>query len=348
MVLKNSPIVLIILLLFIVNGCIVYTADNNKFVDFDIVVPATIKIPSDFAYAAVQYNNCNYEANKFNLNFKFNDSIYYDASNYDSIASITYYEIVRNEMRKNAFFDTVVDLGISFPPLNDSLILLSEQQADSLLEANSIDLLFSLDYFVITDYSGIDKYEVKIRSAVVTESVWNIYFNSKDSRFHTIIKRDTLYYEKPGISKRAQLNAIKERPQILAMAARESAEKLVNSILPNWITVDRVMFLSGNLQIKEANKLADNNEWLKAAEIWKSLIESPNKNIAAKCMFNLALACEMNGDLEAAMEWVIKSYYVFEQKNSLHAEICKNYISILAQRKLDFILLNEQLGFENN
>jgi hypothetical protein len=52
-------------------------------------------------------------------------------------------------------------------------------------------------------------------------------------------------------------------------------------------------------------------------------------------MYNLALACEMNGDMDAAIDWVIKSLYVFGDKNPVNEFNCKNYIKILALRKLD-------------
>jgi len=49
----------------------------------------------------------------------------------------------------------------------------------------------------------------------------------------------------------------------------------------------------------------------------------------------MTLACEMNGEMDAAMDWAIKSFYVFGSKNQLHAFNCQEYIRILSQRKLD-------------
>ena len=57
--------------------------------------------------------------------------------------------------------------------------------------------------------------------------------------------------------------------------------------------------------------------------------------IAAKCMYNMAVACEMNDQLEPALEWAVKSYHVFGEKNEVHASNCREYIQILGQRKVD-------------
>ena len=61
----------------------------------------------------------------------------------------------------------------------------------------------------------------------------------------------------------------------------------------------------------------------------------------------MGVACEMNDEMDAAIEWVVKSYYVFGEKNEIHADNCKEYIKILGYRKLDKNLINQQLSFEN-
>ncbi len=60
-----------------------------------------------------------------------------------------------------------------------------------------------------------------------------------------------------------------------------------------------------------------------------------NKSIAAKSMYNMALACEMSGNMDAAIDWAEKSFYVFGTKNGIHSTNCSDYIRILGQRKLD-------------
>jgi hypothetical protein len=104
-----------------------------------------------------------------------------------------------------------------------------------------------------------------------------------------------------------------------------------------------MFYKSGNVEMKKTEELIEENRWLEAAEIWKKKTTNKNKSIAAKSMFNMALACEMNSDLDAAIDWAAKSYLVFGSKNELHAFNCQNYISILARRKLDIQKIEDLL-----
>jgi len=64
-------------------------------------------------------------------------------------------------------------------------------------------------------------------------------------------------------------------------------------------------------------------------------------------MFNLGLACEIEGDIDAAIDWVVKSYHMLESKYEVHDFHCTDYIKILSQRKLDVKILDQQLEFKN-
>lgn len=46
--------------------------------------------------------------------------------------------------------------------------------------------------------------------------------------------------------------------------------------------------------------------------------EAIERKIAATSKFNMALACEMLNQLDAAVDWAVQSYHVFGQKNPVH------------------------------
>ena len=98
------------------------------------------------------------------------------------------------------------------------------------------------------------------------------------------------------------------------------------------------------MELKKAEQLVKENRWLDAAEIWKKNVTNSNKNVAAKSMFNLALACEIEGELDAALDWVVKSYYVFKDDNEVHEFNCKEYIRILGMRKIDIQKIELQVN----
>ncbi len=78
--------------------------------------------------------------------------------------------------------------------------------------------------------------------------------------------------------------------------------------MPSWIPVERKYYNSGNPRMIAAEKYALANDWLKAAEVWNKESKNANQKIAAKACYNLALACEMEGKYDLAIDWLIKSY----------------------------------------
>ena len=92
-----------------------------------------------------------------------------------------------------------------------------------------------------------------------------------------------------------------------------------------------------------AEKYALNNEWLKAAEIWNKQSRNKNPRMAAKACYNMALACEMEGKLDAAIDWLVQSHSVLKENNEEHKENCKRYIAVLAQRKKEIDKLAHQV-----
>ena len=92
-----------------------------------------------------------------------------------------------------------------------------------------------------------------------------------------------------------------------------------------------------------AEKYALNNEWLKAAEIWNKLSKNKNPRIAAKACYNMALACEMEGKLDAAIDWLVQSYSTLKENNEEHKQNCQRYLAVLALRKKEIAKLEHQV-----
>jgi hypothetical protein len=51
------------------------------------------------------------------------------------------------------------------------------------------------------------------------------------------------------------------------------------------------------------------NNYEEAGEWWAELAKSKDKSTRSKAEYNLALLSELNGDIDAAINWGIKSYY---------------------------------------
>lgn len=92
-----------------------------------------------------------------------------------------------------------------------------------------------------------------------------------------------------------------------------------------------------------AEKYLLDSDWLKAAEIYKRETKNKNQNIIAKAKYNMALICEMEGNLDAAVDWLVLSYSTYKNENPEHKFNCKQYITLLAERKWEIERLEKQV-----
>lgn len=100
--------------------------------------------------------------------------------------------------------------------------------------------------------------------------------------------------------------------------------------------------------MRDAEKYCLTSEWLKAADIYNRETKNRNRNIAAKAKYNMALICEMEGNLDAAIDWLVLSYSTLKWENLEHKFICKQYIDLLAERKTEIKRLEKQVRNRGN
>jgi len=334
----NFPVLVVII--FSLTAC--YTTGRFKVIEIEVFEPASTVFSPKNRIAAAVYNNSNFRMNLKNSAYVFNEEIYADTLNFDSIASLSYYDNFILKLRGLNHYDTVYDLGKIFPAVGDSALrFFSLDECDSLLGGKQADVLYSLNFFFAFDKISADKFEFYNTMAINTGIIWSIYDFNNSEKLISLLKRDTVYFNS-DIGSTTLTKLLNDRPMLISEAASTAGENFACYVIPHWSKTERLMYLSGNIEMIEAEKFAIKNEWLKAAEIWKKNTKSTNLNIAAKSMFNLAVVCEMQGELDAAIDWVIKSINVFGQKNQQHSQNCRDYINTLARRKIDFRKLKEQ------
>ncbi|HKJ78997.1 MAG TPA: DUF6340 family protein [Prolixibacteraceae bacterium] len=221
------------------------------------------------------------------------------------------------------------------------LALYTESELEQIADTTQANLLLSFDYFGVIDEIVRSNTLFNYNSEFVV-SLWNFYDLNEKKLKYFYHRMDTIYWDKPDLN----YEKLPTRTEAMLNAAEIAGERFSDFLAPNWVDVHRTFYRSGHIEMKQAQQLADENKWLEAAEIWKKNSKNANKNIAAKSMYNLAVACEISGNLEAALDWLVRSYHVFGNKNEVHAFNCQDYIRILARRQLDFKKINLQLNPE--
>lgn len=319
------------------------TTSRISSLNLDVMVPAKIPLsPQNHKIAAV-YRNLR-QVRPPEIQQPDSDGT---PENIDSIASWHYFRTFCQTLEEIGYFDTICQIVLK-PVPGDSLELPPLTPADwqeirSVLPDAGAVLAF--DFFITEGKTSYWKEFNIFNKEVLTTAVWQIIL--PDSVHYLYQKTDTTWWEGEAFSQLEMRKKLPPPQTAVLEGAAEAGRAFAQKLAPHWETVERVLYLSGNYELQAATQLALNNEWLQAAEIWKRHIASPNKNIVAKCTFNLALASEMAGNFEAALDWAIRSYYIFNEQNPEHAARCKAYIRILSQRKAEISQLDNQLGRVN-
>ena len=230
--------------------------------------------------------------------------------------------------------------------------LYTKNRIETIARQTGADMFVSLDFFAAldgiysrsmyrymsdslqTDLSYLAQFN-EAKEVVMILASWSFYDLKKTEFTNHYQKIDTVEWVEPAYSLREAKRTLPPRKDAVYNAADLAATEFVEFQVPHWINVERMYYKSGHTDLKMTNKMIEQNRWLEAAEIWKKNVSNKNKMIAAKSMFNLGLACEMNGDIDAAIDWITKSFLLIGNQNEIHAFNCNNYIKVLAQRKLD-------------
>lgn len=230
--------------------------------------------------------------------------------------------------------------------LHPKLGLYEKKDLENIADSTNMELLISLDYFSSLDGIFYDKNLNLAKEIVLTQAYWNFYDLKNQEYLFFYNRKDTIFWEdyssKYGIKK-----VLPPQKDAVLNAADIAGSQFAQYLVPHWITVQRMYYRSGHIHLQKIDQLVKDGKWLEAAEIWKANSNSPNKSIAAKCKFNMGLACEIQGNLDAALEWVVESYHVFGQKNMVHSTNCMDYIRIISQRKVDKKILDQQFELIN-
>lgn len=234
-------------------------------------------------------------------------------------------------------------------------------KADSLISYPELhkklgaDIFVFLDYFQLEDEQTnsvggyfkpqiVDQFpEFKTSSKIASVKanlLWTITFKG-DTAFYLIRQPDDLHY---GNSVTPELfgndqNHILLLHNISMYLGKDFASK----IIPSWLQVGRTYYRSNNADMLQAEKYCLNGEWLKAAEIYNRETKNKNRNIAAKSKYNMALICEMEGKIDAAIDWLVLSYSAYKNPSAEHKFNCQQYINLLALRKKELERLDMQV-----
>lgn len=259
-------------------------------------------------------------------------------------------DALAEKLEKDGHFVKVINYRDSLNNLisgNDSLITYAQ-----LHKSLGVDAMVFLEVCRLTDTqytkNTLFTYDIKtqFREFAKSDSLANIWANlywtiriKGDPNRKVFKLHDDLYY---GNSVYPELFGNKENHQrmlenVVIYLGKTMGEKL----LPSWCQVDRYYYISRTREMRRAAKCCKQGEWLKAAEIYNKNTRHKNPNITAQAKYNMALMCEMEGELDAATDWLKQSDQTALVTNISYKTSCDLYLEELKLRKKEIEIFDK-------
>jgi len=326
-----------ILTFFVVFGTLTSCVVPEKFssIHIEVMRPGVVHIPDSLKSVAVIHRNL-YRSDTCVIRYSSQNASYEHPKLGKNELSNSCLGALTEYLKTNGEFKTVGNYGES---LNNSIPLTQDKNIpDEWFKLTNTDICIFLDFLTLRNTSI--SYQGNILSSKAYLK-WSIAYKA-DSTFKNYNFSDSVSLNDIGFPKthgEFRLN----RKSILSGSAVYLGRFIGSKILPIWIPVERTYYLSKNLDMIQAEEYVRKKEWLKAAEIWNEKSKSKNRKLAAKANFNMALACEMEGRPDLAIDWLKKSVNGMGKYNEEHNAICKEYLDVLALRKKEVELFEKQV-----
>jgi hypothetical protein len=235
----------------------------------------------------------------------------------DSIAALEAALTLSDKLYESPWFQDI-DIPLKAIYRNDSSNLIlpfSWAKAKRIAEGTNADMLISLEYFKL-DFSVIsfpfwngtsDVYYGSLTNRVY--AYWRVYDLNAEKVMADYLYKDTLVWEKYDYTK------VKVGDQIPGFFASASYSGYITGleyakkIAPTWMDEERVYFHKGSKEMRNAVAYVTDNQWINAASEWQRVLgkEKVNPKLASKAAYNMAVANEMLGNFDVAIEWLNKS-----------------------------------------
>lgn len=187
----------------------------------------------------------------------------------------------------------------------------------SIASIDNADLIISLEYLKViektdsykTQLEGMDYYYGSLNVPIYC--YWRVYDIVKNQIPSGYLYRDTLLWEKRDWVPVTIGNQLPGFFSASAYVGNECGNIYASKIAPIWQNGKRLIYHIGSKEMESAAVLAIKGQWIEAAEEWQQIFKLKNSKLSAKASYNLALANEMLGKFDIALEWLRKAKKIY-------------------------------------
>jgi len=277
----------------------------------------------------------------------YNQSFRYDTVIKDIQASDTTLKALGELLFESGRYDFVIPEN-RFLAFEKNAFLTKEMpwaEVKETCEVFNTDAVLSLDHFktrVSTDFKKIihhDSYSDQFEDVstaemkVIYEALFRVYDPQTEKVLVREFIRDTIMWEDAEYTTKALFRRFTPVKAALSEAGIAIALDFSEIISTSWRPEQRIFFIKGDDNLKQAALLIENQKWDAAMALWKqTAAESKSKSLKSKAEFNIAVGYEMTGELNQAISWGLKSY------DTMYRMITYEYLEILEKRRKELKL----------
>lgn len=258
-----------------------------------------------------------------------------------------------DELLKNNRFNDVkalgeLDLTTNAPGLFSAP--LSWETVDKICREHHVDALFSLELFdtdskisyaavpvsLKTPLGNVPGIEHQASMLTTVKTGWRIYDPAGRNILDEFPVARDITFSGRGINPAVAAGALINRKEAVKEVSVQAGQYYAMRIIPFRTRVTRDYYVKGTDNFRTARRKAQTGNWDGAAELWKKETTNPNSTVAGRACYNMAIICEINGQLDLAIKWSQKAYEEYKIRLAL------NYIRLLKNRQAGDELLKQQ------
>jgi tetratricopeptide (TPR) repeat protein len=271
----------------------------------------------------------------------------------DSIGTLEAIRGVTQELKENDRFNEVkllTDIKFKASSVGSLPSPLTWEQVEGICLENGTDALFALEMYdtdthvsystektqIETPLGNIPALEHIVSMEILVKTGWRIYSPADKAILDEYIVAETVNFTGRGINPVVAVSALMNREAAVKEVSNKAGHIYALRLIPYRLRATRDYFVKGTDNFKIAKRRAQLGKWDEAAELWEKETSNPDRKVAGRAHYNMAIINEINGDLETAKTWAQKAYADYKIKLAL------DYVRILENRAYNEEVLKYQ------
>ncbi len=324
-------------------GLTLQSCITQRKISFSTLTPAEITLSPEISEVCLINHGISEPEASNGVFYGFAGQLYYDSTKYDTLISWAVMDGLTDG------FATSQRLVISGEPLlwlrssieKETFAFISDTMMDSFCPSNIADASLIIDKMSIFDnfdYFLMDNGLYYMQLTALAAIGFQFYDLQNKQLVDQYISIDTLSYSTYGYSWEKTIATLPGRAELYQDIAYDIGKKYAWRLTPGLKKHQRFYYLTNDKDIQKGHEYANQGLWATAARYWIKLTDNKNKRKAYLSAFNMALASEMEGQLDIALYWIDRALEKY------HTAEAVKYKTILEQRQKDLDLLIKQMS----